>query len=215
MVSIVGRHLLLTRVLVFLFLAGTVAHAQSGPLTYPKILTALNATLPKGWTKERLIGKLVADVKKFKVDKPLTPDREDDLRQAGATDELIEAIRTNSPKSGGSGGANTTTSGTSKEDQDANHPLRIVSKPRASYTDEARLNNIQGTVNLNVTFESNGTIGHIEWIDGGTENDQKLMKFGLVEQAITAAREIRFEPEIADGKPVTVTLQQSYGFSIY
>ena len=37
----------------------------------------------------------------------------------------------------------------------------------------------------------------------------------LSDEWMTAAREIRFEPEIADGKPVTVTLQQSYGFSIY
>jgi len=189
--------------------------AQNGPLTYPKILTALNATLPKGWTKERLIGKLVSDVNRFKVDKPLTADREDDLRQAGATDELIEAIRTNSPKNGSSGGANTPAQGSGKKDQEANHPLRIFSKPKAAYTDEARQNNIQGTVELNITFESNGTIGHIEWIDDGSENDQKLKKYGLVDQAITAAREIRFEPEMANGKPITVTLQQSYGFAIY
>jgi formylglycine-generating enzyme required for sulfatase activity len=33
------------------------------------------------------------------MDKPLTRDREDDLRQAGATDELIRVIRENSPQS--------------------------------------------------------------------------------------------------------------------
>jgi len=72
--------------------------SQTGPLTYPQILTALNAKLPAGVTRAKLMSKLVTDVKARKVDKPLTSDREDDLRQAGATDELIDAIRFNSPQ---------------------------------------------------------------------------------------------------------------------
>jgi formylglycine-generating enzyme required for sulfatase activity len=75
------------------------AGAQTRPLTYPQIITALNTTLPNDAfkTKQQLIAFLISDVKRRKVDKPLTPDREDDLRQAGATDELIDVIRANSP----------------------------------------------------------------------------------------------------------------------
>jgi formylglycine-generating enzyme required for sulfatase activity len=72
------------------------AHAQQR-LTYPQVLTALNAKLPRGFTKAKLIEKLIADVQMQKMDKPLTADREDDLRQAGATTELIAGIRANSP----------------------------------------------------------------------------------------------------------------------
>jgi hypothetical protein len=69
------------------------------PLTYPELITALNAKkLPTGMTKEKLMAKLVADVKQLKVDKPLTEDHEDDLLQSGATTELLAAIRTNSPE---------------------------------------------------------------------------------------------------------------------
>lgn len=76
-----------------------VARAQSGPLTYPQLLTALNARLPAGMTHAKLLAKLITDVNSRKVDKQLTPDIEDILRQAGATDELIDAIRNNSPSS--------------------------------------------------------------------------------------------------------------------
>src|SRR4051794_12432790 len=70
---------------------------QTGPLTYPMIVTALNARLPKGTTKEKLIEKLISDVKTRRVDKTLTTELESDLRKAGATEELIIAIRANSP----------------------------------------------------------------------------------------------------------------------
>ena len=73
--------------------------AQNKPLTYPEIVTALNTKLPKQFfkTKADLLRWLNGEIKKRKVDKTLTADREDDLRQAGANDELIETIRENSP----------------------------------------------------------------------------------------------------------------------
>lgn len=73
--------------------------AQVTPLTYPQIITALNTAIPNDAfkTKAQLINFLIADIRRRKVDKPLTGDRESDLRQAGATDQLIEVIRANSP----------------------------------------------------------------------------------------------------------------------
>ncbi len=73
--------------------------AQTKPLTYPEIITALGSTIPnKSFkTKTELINFLIGQIKSRRVDKPLTKDREDDLRQAGATDELIAAIKENSP----------------------------------------------------------------------------------------------------------------------
>ena len=73
------------------------ASAQNGPLTYPMIITGLRSDLRKGMAREMVIQRLISDVGSRKVDKPLTQDREADLRQAGATEELIDAIKKNSP----------------------------------------------------------------------------------------------------------------------
>jgi TonB family protein len=86
-------------------------------------------------------------------------------------------------------------------------PIVILSKPRPGYTDEARSNNVQGTVILNVTFESNGTIGAIEVVKG--------LEHGLAEATVEAARKITFTPARQNGNPVTVRKQLSYSFSIY
>jgi TonB family protein len=85
--------------------------------------------------------------------------------------------------------------------------MKIVSKPRANYTDTARQNQVQGTVTLRVTFLANGQIGSISPVSG--------LPYGLTEQAIAAARSIRFEPQMVNGNPVAVTKQVQYSFTIY
>ena len=66
--------------------------------------------------------------------------------------------------------------------------LKIISKPRPGYTDSARLNNIEGTVVLNVTFLASGQIGRVEPLE--------RLPDGLTEQAIAAAKRISFEPAL-------------------
>ena len=85
--------------------------------------------------------------------------------------------------------------------------LKILSKPRPGYTDEARLSGIQGTVILRVTFIASGEVGKIEVVKG--------LLGGLTERAIAAARKITFEPVMVNGKPITVTKQIEYAFYIY
>lgn len=85
--------------------------------------------------------------------------------------------------------------------------MRIVSKPRANYTDAARTNQVQGTVTLRVTFLPSGQIGSISPVNG--------LPYGLTEQAIAAARSIKFEPQMVNGSPVAVTKQVQYSFTIY
>jgi TonB family protein len=85
--------------------------------------------------------------------------------------------------------------------------IKIISKPRAIYTDAARKNQIAGTVTLRVTFMANGTIGNIAVVSGLPE--------GLTEQAITAARNIQFEPAKRGGVAQTVTKQVQYTFTLY
>ena len=61
--------------------------------------------------------------------------------------------------------------------------VKIFSKRRADYTDKAREHEIQGTVLLRVTFLASGEIGGIAPVTG--------LPYGLTEQAIAAAREIK------------------------
>ncbi|MBA2378163.1 MAG: energy transducer TonB [Blastocatellia bacterium] len=85
--------------------------------------------------------------------------------------------------------------------------LRIISKPRAQYTDTARQNQVQGTVRLRVTFLPTGQIGSISTVSG--------LPGGLTEQAIAAARQLRFEPRKVDGVAVAVVRQVEYNFTLY
>ncbi|MEO8649445.1 MAG: TonB family protein [Acidobacteriota bacterium] len=85
--------------------------------------------------------------------------------------------------------------------------LKILSKQKPSYTDAARQNNVQGTVTLRVTFLGSGQIGSISTISG--------LPHGLTEQAIAAARNIRFEPKKVNGVPVAVSRPVTFSFSIY
>lgn len=85
--------------------------------------------------------------------------------------------------------------------------LQILSKPRPSYTDVARQNGIEGLVILRITFLASGQIGSISPVSA--------LPFGLTEQSIAAARNLRFIPAIKDGQYVTVSKQVQYVFTIY
>ena len=86
-------------------------------------------------------------------------------------------------------------------------PLKFLSKPRAESTEESRKNQVQGTVTLRVTFLADGTIGAVSPISG--------LPDGLTDQAVKAAKLIRFEPARKDGKPITVTKIIQYNFILY
>lgn len=89
----------------------------------------------------------------------------------------------------------------------ATESLKILSKPKAVYTDQARRNQVQGTVKLRVVFLANGTIGSVFALNGLTD--------GLTEQAMTAAREIKFEPQKVSGQPISVVKTLEYSFTLY
>lgn len=91
--------------------------------------------------------------------------------------------------------------------EELNSPLKILSKPRASYTDIARHYWIQGSVRLRVTFLENGQIGEI--------TSFTRLPFGLTRNAVEAAKGMKFEPLIKDGKPVTAAKLVEYNFTLY
>ena len=86
-------------------------------------------------------------------------------------------------------------------------PIMILSKPRASYTDAARMNGEKGTVQVRLAFSQEGYISKAGFL--------KTLNFGLTRQAFFAALRIKFLPTEKDGKPETVTKLVEYSFDIY
>src|SRR5262249_3223229 len=76
-------------------------------------------------------------------------------------------------------------------------PAEILSKPKPDYTEEARRMKIEGEVLLRVLFTAGGE-------GRGLETVNKL-GHGLDQNAIRAARQIRFKPAMRDGRPVDST----------
>jgi TonB family protein len=84
---------------------------------------------------------------------------------------------------------------------------RLLTKPEPQYTEEARRNQISGTVELRVVFTSAGEVAQIRAL--------RTLPFGLTEKAIAAARLIRFIPAMKGGRPVSVQMQLEYNFNLY
>lgn len=84
--------------------------------------------------------------------------------------------------------------------------VRITLNSKATYTDEARRNNLEGSVLLKVTLLACGKVGGVSVVRG--------LPDGLNEKAIEAARQIRFEPKRVNGQPVSVTKTLEYTFTI-
>lgn len=91
--------------------------------------------------------------------------------------------------------------------EDGIAPLRLLSKPTPTYTDEARKNGASGSVKLRVTFLDSGTIGDV--IPLNTLPD------GLTESAVEAAKSIKFQPATKNGTPVTVVKLVEYSFTTF
>ncbi len=91
--------------------------------------------------------------------------------------------------------------------KDVSSKARVLSKPEPQYTEEARKNQITGTVVLRAVFASSGQVSNIRAVSG--------LPFGLTERAIAAARQIRFTPATKDGHPVSMYIQLEYNFNLY
>ncbi|MCU1264736.1 MAG: hypothetical protein JWM21_1054 [Acidobacteria bacterium] len=84
---------------------------------------------------------------------------------------------------------------------------RVTFKPEPQYTEDARKNQITGTVVLQAIFTASGQVTSIREVRG--------LPNGLTEKAIAAARQIRFEPAMKDGRPVSMYMHLEYNFNLY
>ena len=91
--------------------------------------------------------------------------------------------------------------------KDVTRKARLGMKPEPAYTEDARQNQITGTVVLKCVFSKNGSVTNIRVVSG--------LPFGLTERAIDAARKIKFIPAMKDGRYVSMWMQLEYNFNLY
>jgi TonB family protein len=103
---------------------------------------------------------------------------------------------------GGGGDYNRVFSG-----KEVSSKARVLSKPEPQYTEEARKNQVTGTVVLRAVFTSSGQVTGIKAVSG--------LPYGLTERAIAAARQIKFLPATKDGHQVSMYIQLEYNFNLY
>jgi TonB family protein len=84
---------------------------------------------------------------------------------------------------------------------------RLLSRPQPAYPRRARRNEVRGTVRLRVVLAASGKVEKISVIRG--------LPDGVTEEAIKAARAIRFVPAERDGRKVSQWAIIEYNFQIY
>lgn len=84
---------------------------------------------------------------------------------------------------------------------------RVTAKPEPRYTEQARNQQTTGTVVLRCVFAADRTVKYLLVVVG--------LPDGLTERALEAARRIKFEPAIKDGRPVSMYIQLEYNFNLY
>jgi len=85
--------------------------------------------------------------------------------------------------------------------------IMLMMKPEPTYTENARQHGITGTVVIKAVFSANGSVVNIQAMSG--------LPYGLTEQAIEAAKRIKFMPAAKGGKFVSVWMQLEYNFELY
>jgi protein TonB len=83
----------------------------------------------------------------------------------------------------------------------------ITFKPEPGFTEDARRNNVTGTVRLRAILSASGEVTGISVVKG--------LPDGLTEKAIAAARQIKFRPAQKDGRAVSQYIVLEYNFNIY
>ena len=83
---------------------------------------------------------------------------------------------------------------------------QITAKPEPDYTREARRIGVQGLVVLKVLLLGDGKLDRVRVV--------KRLPYGLTENAIRAACEIKFKPAMKGGQPVSQWVTLEYAFRL-
>ena len=89
-------------------------------------------------------------------------------------------------------------------EKEVDEKAEITARPDAAYTQDARKMGVQGVVVLKVLLLGNGQLDRVRVV--------RRLPFGLTENAIRAACEVKFKPAVKAGKEVSqwVTLQYPF-----
>ena len=82
----------------------------------------------------------------------------------------------------------------------------ITAKPDPVYTREARRQAVQGIVTLKLLLLADGKLDRVKVVKG--------LPYGLTENAIRAACEVKFKPAMKAGQPVPQWVTIQYGFRL-
>lgn len=82
----------------------------------------------------------------------------------------------------------------------------MVVRPEPQYTEEARKNQVSGTVAIRAILSSSGKVTYIEIYMG--------LPHGLTESAVAAVRQMKFLPATKDGKFVSQQIHTEYNFNL-
>ncbi len=90
---------------------------------------------------------------------------------------------------------------------DVDQRVRLRSKPEPQYTVKARSKEVRGGVVLRAVLTGDGRVVNIRVL--------KSLPYRMTEAAVEAARKIKFDPAVKDGKPVSAWVQLEYHFNIF
>jgi len=85
-------------------------------------------------------------------------------------------------------------------------PPRLLREVKAGYTEEARVRNLEGEVELEIVVRRDGSVGDVKLLHG--------LPSGLNERAIAAVRQWRFAPATRQGQAVDVIVEVAVEFKL-
>ena len=91
--------------------------------------------------------------------------------------------------------------------KEVDRKAKLVMKPEPSYTENARMAQVTGTIVLKGVFSASGSVVNIEVLSS--------LPHGLTENAIEACRKIKFFPAVKNGKRVATQMQFEFNFNLY
>lgn len=147
----------------------------------------------------------------YRVEPPKEEQREE---KSGKKDEAQEGEAKGEAKDGQQQSQDKAQAGGGGDDDEPDASKEITtravikSKPNPAYPHEARRHGVRGTVKLRIIFGADGKIGDkIDVLEG--------LPHGVTEEAIKAARRIKFEPARKGDRPVSRNVIILYHFNLY
>lgn len=97
----------------------------------------------------------------------------------------------------------------------ADSPLRVLTRPRPEFPEEAKKIAPNFSVVMLVEFREDNTIGEVVCVVEDNDMRKKLADTGVITSLTEAAKKITFEAQVKDGEAITVKKRIEYSFAVY